>query len=155
MPMWFRIAERRVIFGRLEDRAPDVRAVRRFRREPEHAMAATRLQCVEQALQPGVTPLDHDHPVLPESPFPLAISGIEILVVLPKLAENLWFTVSVIAEFRPFDLQEITEGLAGSCGIGDVEERVRMDRVLEVFLPPQISEALRRAQAVEGDMERC
>lgn len=117
-------------------------------------MAAFLPQCREESLAPCFRTLDHDHPVLPEPPFFFATGGIEVVVEFPELAENLRFAVSVIAELGALDLQEIAEGLAGVCRICDVKESVRVDRVLEIFLPPQIPEALCGAEAVERDMER-
>ena len=145
---------RGVIFRRHEDRAADVLAVRRLRREPEHAMAVPLPQCREESLASGVRPLDHDDAVLAEPPFLFATGGIEVVVVSPELAEDLRLAVPVVAQLRTLDLQEVAEGFAGVRRIGDVEERVRVDRVFEVFLPPQIPEAPCRAHAVQRDVER-
>jgi hypothetical protein len=146
---------RGVIFRRHENRGADVRTVRRLRCKPEHPMTVFLPQRLEESLAPGVRPLDHDNTVLAEPPFLFATGGIEVAVVCSELPEDLRLAVPVIAEFRAFDLQEIAEGLAGVCRIGDIEDRVRVDRMLEVRLLPRVSEPVARAQPVERDMKRC
>src|ERR1039458_6152210 len=143
-----------VIFRRLENLAADVPAVRRLRRKPEHPVAARLPQRRKESLAPGVRALDHDHPVLAEPPFLFATGGIEVVVVGPELAEDLRFAVPVVAQLRALDLQEVAERLAGVRRIGDVEDRVRVDRVFEVRLLPRVAEPLARREPVEPDMER-
>jgi len=136
------------------DRATDVLAICRFRGEREHAVAAFFAQGREKSLAPGISPLDHDHAVLAEAPFLFATGGIEVLVIFLELAEDLRFAVPVIAELRALDLQKITEGFVRVQGIGDVKERIWVDGMLEIRLPPRIAESRCRAKPTERDVER-
>ena len=72
----------------------------------------------------------------------------------PEFPQDLRLAVAVVAELRAFDLKEIAEFLAGISRVLDGEERVRVDGVLEVRLPPRIPEVPRGAEIPQRHVER-
>ena len=85
------------------------------------------------------------------SRFLFATSRIEVVVECPELAEDLRLTVAVVTEVRTLDLKEITELLAGISRVLDCEERVRVDGVFQICLPPRIPKAGCFRKPVECD----
>ncbi len=117
-------------------------------------MAALLTQYREESLAPGVRPLDDDHAVLAEPPFLFTTGGIEVAVEFLKLSEDLRIAVPVISQLRALDLQELAEGFVGMRRVRNVEDRIRVHRVLEIRLPPCVAEPLGRAEPVERDVKR-
>jgi hypothetical protein len=72
----------------------------------------------------------------------------------PKLTEDLRLAIAVVPKLGALDLKEVAEFLFGDCRISDREEGIRVDRVLEIRLPPRILDPLGQAQSVERYMER-